>query len=56
MGFQFSRIHPDCPARKQHEKWQWKDSLVGAVDILDSQDGQVAIISEIAQGNPRSRL
>lgn len=31
-------------------------SLVGAVDVVDGQDGQVAVITEIAQGETRAGL
>lgn len=32
------------------------DSLVGLVDVLDGQDGQVAVITEVSQGDPLAGL
>lgn len=30
--------------------------LVGSVDVVDCDDGQVAVVAEVAQGNPCARL
>lgn len=30
--------------------------LVGTVDVIDSQDGQVTVITEVAEGNARAGL
>jgi len=38
------------------EKKSIVNSLVGAVDIVNGQDGQVALVTEIAQGNAGTGL
>lgn len=35
---------------------QRKNSLVGPVDVVDGQDGQVAVVTEIAQGDALAAL
>lgn len=33
-----------------------RNSLVGAIDVVDSQNGQIAIVPEVAEGNARAGL
>lgn len=40
----------ECPDRGK------KNSLVRAIDIVNGQNGQIAIVPEIAKGNARARL
>lgn len=48
---------PDVPCSWFRFLFSWRvDSLVGLVDVLDGQDGQVAVIAEVSQGDPLAGL
>jgi hypothetical protein len=46
----------DAVRRGNSKKINCRHSLVGAVDVVNGQDGQVAVITEITQGDARTSL
>lgn len=44
------------PRSPEGQEFQEQHSLVGAVDVVNGQDGQVAVITEVTQGDARTSL
>lgn len=52
-----SAVRPEMnPKKNQNQKSRAKNSLVGAVDVVNGQDGQVTVVTEVTQSDASTSL